>query len=118
MYDATHLELAEYGGTLNEDRIKLMIRDVVDESVNALEARMRTHFDERFDTMQRMFTAAFPNGDPHGHRLRHEDDIRNSDHWTHLRQEVMLKLVSAVLMFGLGWGAAALWTAFREGIIK
>jgi len=95
-----------------------MIREAVDESVSALEARMRTHFDDRFDTMQRMFMSAFPNGDPHGHRLRHEDDIRSADNWTYLRREVMLKLITAVLMFGLGWGAAALWTAFRTGIIK
>jgi len=58
---------------------------------------------------------AFPNEDPDGHRLAHEEMIAT----IRARREFWQKLVFEITKYGLlgalGWAAIALWGAFLKG---
>lgn len=101
---------------VTEDRVKLMIKEVVDQAVAEHEKRLRDHLDERFDTMQKLFASAFPGGDPHGHRIAHEKAIKDAEGWDKIKRDAIGKIASAGLVFGLGWAASAMWAAFRDGL--
>lgn len=101
---------------VTEDRVKLMIKEVVDQAVEEHERRLREHLDERFDTMQKLFASAFPGGDPHGHRIAHEKAIRDAEGWDKIKREAVSKIASAGVLVGLGWLANVAWTAFKDGL--
>lgn len=62
-----------------------------------------------------MFKAAFPDGDPVGHRRSHEDWIEeqktNREFWAKTKQHV----VQWGIVVALGWVGIVLWTAFLQG---
>ena len=97
---------------LTEDRVRLLIS----EALKAHETTMMEHLDSGFERLNETFKSAFPNGDPHGHRLAHEKAIRAATGWDKLKSDVVGKFLTAGL-----WGAAvflafAAWEAIRTNL--
>jgi hypothetical protein len=97
---------------LTEDRVRLLIS----ETLQAHEEKMLGHLDSGFDRLNETFKSAFPNGDPHGHRLAHEKAIRAATGWDKLKADVVGKFLTAGLWAAAGFLAFAAWEAVRTNI--
>ena len=94
----------EFG--ISEDRARLLIRDAIDASLRKHEREILEQIDSRFGELMGMIKSAFPEGDPHGHRRAHEQEIQAAAGWSKLKSD----LISKVLTGGVWAGAA--WLAF------
>lgn len=101
---------------LTEDRVKLLINDAVSAALDRHETKMMEHLDSGFDRLTQTFAAAFPNGDPHGHRLAHEKAIRDAGGWAKLKAEVIGKFLTAGLWVAAGFLAVAAWESIKSSI--
>jgi hypothetical protein len=97
---------------LTEDRVKVLIADALERH----ELRVMEHLDSGFDRLTQTFASAFPNGDPHGHRLAHEKAIRAATGWDKLKADVVGKFLTAGLWAAAGFLAFAAWEAIRTNI--
>ena len=77
---------------------------------------MMEHFDTKFDQLTKAFSAAFPAGDPHAHRLRHEMEITDAGGWNKLKADVLSKFLTGGLWVAAGYLALAAWAAFKDAI--
>lgn len=101
-----------------EDSILLHIQDLKKETAE-LKAKMNYHhaiFREEMErSVERVFTRAFPDGDPEGHRHHHEIVIaaaqRRLELWDMLKKET----AKWGLLGFLAWAGYALWQAFLLG---
>lgn len=105
-----------YGVT--EDRVRLLIEKAVADALNRHEQKMIQHMDVKFVQLNATVMSAFPNGDPHGHRLAHEKAIRNADGWEKLKGELITKLATSGMWAAGAWVIYILWQAFKESIHK
>lgn len=101
---------------LSLDRVSLMIEESVEARVAKLENNLLTHMDAKFSQLQKTFSDAFPGGDPHGHRMAHERQIREADGWARLKAEVLSKFLSGGLWVAAGWLAYAIWQGFKDSV--
>jgi hypothetical protein len=97
---------------ISEDRAALMIERAVTDALDEHEKKMIAHMDRQFEQLRVTFASAFPNGDPHGHRMAHESQIKQVDGWQKLKVEVTTKFLSGGLWVAAAWAAYALWQAF------
>jgi hypothetical protein len=97
---------------LTEDRVKVLISEALERH----ELRVMEHLDSGFDRLTQTFASAFPNGDPHGHRLAHEKAIRAATGWDKLKADVVGKFLTAGLWAAAGFLAFAAWEAIRTNI--
>lgn len=103
---------------VTEDRVSLMIEEAVSEALAKHETRMLTHIDVKFGQLHKLITDAFPNGDPHGHRMAHEAQIRSATDWSRLKTMLIEKLLSAGLLAGVVWLALVAWEAIKREMHK
>ena len=101
---------------LTPDRVALMIEEAVEERLSKMEDKMMVHMDLKFGQLHKLITDAFPDGDPHGHRLYHEKSIKEADAWAKIKGEVLSKFLSSGLWVAAGWLAFSIWQAFKEGV--
>lgn len=87
--------------SLTEDRVALMIQEAINETFNTHEIRLKAHIDSQFVALKKSFEDAFPNGDPHGHRIAHEHQITNATNWDRLK----LKVIEQIATGGI-WAAS------------
>lgn len=104
--------------TVTEDRVLLLVESAVSQSMAKHESRMTQHFDLHFKKVVELITAAFPDGDPHGHRMAHEKDIRDADSWRKIKAEVISKAATSGVLIALGWVALIIWGAFKDSVSK
>lgn len=97
---------------LTEDRVKVLIADALERH----ELRVMEHLDSGFDRLTQTFASAFPNGDPHGHRLAHEKAIRAATGWDRLKADVVGKFLTAGLWAAAGFLAFAAWEAIKSNL--
>ena len=68
-----------------------------------MEHRITARVDARFAELKTLITSAFPDGDPHGHRMAHESLIEADKRWSKLKFGVFEKVAGggalAVLVF-------------------
>lgn len=100
------------------DRVALMIEEAVEERISKMEDKMLAHMDVKFGQLHKTFSDAFPGGDPHGHRMAHEKQIRDADGWARMKAEVVSKFLSGGLWVAAGWLGFAVWQAFKESVHK
>lgn len=103
---------------LTEDRVALMIQEAVAKALTTHEQHLMLHMDRQFAQLRQSFSDAFPNADPHGHRIAHEKAIRNATGWDKLKAEVLSKFLTAGLWVAAGWLAFAVWEAFKNEVRK
>lgn len=88
---------------ITEDRVALLIEEAVDDAVTKHEAKMTAMIKNEFNTLQELIKSAFPNGDPHGHRVAHEKAIASAGKWDKLKDGLIEKLLTggvwALLIF-------------------
>lgn len=102
------------GEALTEDRVKLMIGEAVKRALTEHEQHLMAHMDAQFATLRQTFAEAFPNGDPHGHRLAHEKAIRNASWWDKIKSEAASKTITAGLWVTLAFVAMAIWEHIKS----
>lgn len=85
--------------SITEDRVRLMVA----EALEAHEDKLTAHMDQRFSELQALIKSAFPDGDPHGHRMAHEAQIEQAQGWKKLKAEVVSKFLTG------GLWAAGIW---------
>ena len=103
-------------GTLTEDRVALMIQEAVSEALKNHEQHLLLHMDRQFALLKQSFSDAFPNGDPHGHRIAHEKQIADQTGWDKVKQGVVEKIVSGGVWAAIGFGMLAIWDAIKREV--
>lgn len=103
-------------GQLTTDRVALMIEEALEDRVSKMEDRLTVHMDLKFDQMHRLIADAFPNGDPHGHRLAHEKQIEDAEGWKAIRRELITQVAKGGVLVAAGWLMLAIWQAFKESV--
>lgn len=107
-----------YVTEVSEAQLALMIEEEVERRLSKLEEKLMLHMDSKFAQLHRLITDAFPNGDPHGHRMFHEKSIQEADQWTKIKGEVLSKFLSSGLWVASAWLAFAIWQAFKGEVTK
>ena len=72
------------------------------------------HIDKQFAGLKQSFNDAFPNGDPHGHRIAHEKAIADATQWHKVRQGVVEKVASGAVWAAILFAALAVWDAIKR----
>ena len=99
---------------LTEDRVKLMISEAVQQALASHEQHLMAHMDRQFAQLRHAFNEAFPNGDPHGHRLAHEKAIRNAGWWDRIKNEAASKTITAGLWAVVVFLCVAAWEHIKS----
>jgi hypothetical protein len=100
--------------TLTEDRVKLMIEKAVQQALAAHEQHLVAHMDKQFAALKASFADAFPDGDPHGHRIAHQKFIANAGWWERVKGEAVGKATAATLWAFIVFLAIAAWEYVRQ----
>ena len=74
--------------------------------------------DAQFAQLKATFGAAFPGGDPHGHRMAHEAAIREAAGWQKIKAEALSKALTGGIVVAIGWLALAAWEALKHEVRK
>lgn len=101
---------------ITEAQIALMVEEEVERRMLKFEERVMLHMDVKFAQLHKLITDAFPEGDPHGHRMFHERQIKDADNWTKIKGEVLSKFLTSGLWVAAGWLAFAVWQSFKESV--
>lgn len=106
----------EFG--ISEDRARLLIRGAMDASLRAHEAQIVSQIDSRFGELSDMIKSAFPDGDPHGHRRAHEQEIREAAGWSKLKADLLSKVLTGGVWAGVVWLVFIIIEAVKQEIKK
>lgn len=101
---------------VSEDRVELMIERAVGSALEEHESKMVGHMEQQYVQIKALISSAFPGGDPHGHRMAHEAQIRQADGWQKLKSEVVSKFITGGLWAAAGWAAYSMWHSFISNI--
>lgn len=101
---------------VSEDRVELLIERSVASALEDHESKMLSHMDQHYTQVRELIRSAFPNGDPHGHRMAHEAQIKQADGWQKLKAEVVSKFVTGGIWVAAGWAAVTLWNSILSNI--
>lgn len=91
----------------------------VHRNVKSLDSRLSKHMTE--ETMElaqeisKLMAAAFPEGDPSGHRKHHEAVIANAEARAAFWRKMLDEITKWGLFGVLGWLASVAWSAFLQG---
>ena len=99
---------------LTEDKVALMIQEAVSKALTAHEQHLTLHMDQQFALLRQTFAEAFPNGDPHGHRIAHEKAIKNASWWDKIKSEAASKTIAAGLWVTMAFIAMAIWEHIKQ----
>jgi hypothetical protein len=105
-------------GQLTEDRVALMIQEAVADALKAHEQHLMLHMDRQFAELRRSFGDAFPNGDPHGHRVAHERIISNAGQWDALKRGIVEKVIGGGIWAAIGFALLAIWDAIKREVSR
>lgn len=103
---------------LTEEKVSLMIEEAVDESLAKHEEHMTKLIKSEFGQLHALISAAFPNGDVHGHKIAHEKAIRDANRWDQLKADFISKAFTTGLMAALGFVLIAAWEHLKAEVKK
>lgn len=107
--------MSDYAGperrnaAITEDRVQLLIQEAVSKALAAHEQHLTAHMDRQFALLKQSFIDAFPGGDPHGHRLAHEQAIANATWWDKAKSDAFAKVAAAGVWAAVVFLAVAAW---------
>jgi hypothetical protein len=114
------VERRRHGGVfvseITEAQIALMVEEEVERRQAKMEERLMLHMDVKFAQLQKHISDAFPNGDPHGHRMYHEKSIRDADAWSRIKGDVLSKFLTSGLWVAIGYLIFLVWGAIKESV--
>lgn len=99
--------------SLNEDAVRLMIHESVQDAIEDSKKETLDHMDKQFKELRDFVASAFPNGDPTGHRQSHEKAIRDADWWAKFKLGLFEKLAVGGISGALIFLAMAAFEAFK-----
>jgi hypothetical protein len=100
--------------SLTEDKVALMIQTAVADALKSHEQHLTLHMDKQFSTLRQAFNDAFPDGDPHGHRMAHEKAIANATWWEKTKSDAFSKVTAAGLWAVVMFMAVAAWEHIKQ----
>jgi hypothetical protein len=104
---------------MTEQQTILMLIQQIHDNVNAMDGRLTEHMKQETQelaaAMVKATNAAFPAGDPDGHRRHHEAVIAKAEASAKFWQTMITELSKWGLIGFAGWAAFALWQAFLAG---
>lgn len=103
---------------MTELQVSVMIEEAVDEAMTQHEEKMKTFIKAEFGQLHSLITAAFPNGDVHGHKLAHEAQIDNAKWWQGLKADFISKAFTTGMLGGIGFVLIATWEHFKNEVKK
>lgn len=103
---------------LTEDRVAVMIEEAVDDAMSKHEQRITTMFKAEFGQLHTLISAAFPNGDVHGHKIAHEKAIKDANRWDQLKSEFISKAFTTGMMGAVAFLLMAAWEAVKGEVKK
>lgn len=103
-------------GAVTEDRVRLMISEAVQQALASHEQHLTRHIDQQFAALRQTFAEAFPAGDPHGHRLAHEQQIANASWWDKIATEAIGKTVTAGVWAMIVFFAISAWEHIKNEV--
>jgi hypothetical protein len=104
--------------SVSEAQISLMIEEELERRLGKFEDKMLVHMDMKFAQMHKLLSDAFPNGDPHRHRMAHEREDSAAEGWNRIKGEIVAKFLTGGLWVAAAWLAFAVWQAFKSEVIK
>ncbi len=87
-----------------------------DNRLAEMEQRLVSRVDERFLELKTLITAAYPGGDPHSHRLAHEEMIASSRRWAKLKFGVVEKVAGGGALAALVFVTHKIWEYAQKAI--
>lgn len=99
---------------ITEDRVQVMIQEAVSKALVTHEQHLTAHMDNQFKALQQTITDAFPGGDPHGHRIAHEQAIANATWWDKTKSDAFSKVTAAGLWAVVMFLAVAAWEHIKS----
>lgn len=99
---------------VTEERVELMIDQAMDRHLGEFRHEVLELLSKEFDRLEKVMKSAFPDGDPHGHKLAHMAQIDAANRWKDLRHKFILNVGSAGLLAGLTFLCYAAWEAVRR----
>ena len=106
----------EFG--VSEDRAQLLISKAINASMREHERVIMKELDSRFGELSDMIKSAFPEGDPHGHRRAHEQEIRDAAGWSKLKADLLSKVLTGGVWAGVVWLVFIVVEAVKQEIKK
>jgi hypothetical protein len=104
---------------MTEQQTMLMLIQQTHDSVTAMDGRLTQHMlnetQELAAAMVKATNAAFPAGDPDGHRRHHEAVIAKAEARAKFWQTMVIELSKWGLIGLAGWAVIALWQSFLAG---
>lgn len=92
------------------------------EDQRTINDRLTKHMTDETKDLAEVITeltkSAFPDGDPKGHRRRHELELEELKERAEFWKKMRLELAKWGLLGFLGWAGLALWNAFILGSVK
>ena len=106
----------EFG--ISEDRARLLIRSSIDASLREHERQLLIMIDSKFSDLTETIKSAFPDGDPHGHRRAHEQEIRDAAGWSKLKADLLYMVLTGGVWAGAVWLGFVIVEAIKEWVKK
>lgn len=103
---------------LTEERVSLMIEEAIEDALTKHEDQMRTFIKGEFGQLHALITAAFPNGDVHGHKVAHEKQIKDANRWDQLKSDFISKAFTTGMMGAVGFLLIAAWEHLKAEVKK
>lgn len=92
----------------------LLVQKVLD-GLEDIKHELKTHIAEETEQFAEISNAAYPGGDPIGHRRWHEADIKHLEERAEFWRIMKTEISKWGLIGFLGFAAVALWTHFLKG---
>ncbi len=92
---------------------------IIHDNQLAIDAKLTHHMEietqELAQTIAKLMSEAFPEGDPDGHRRHHELVIKQAEESAAFWKTLRIEIAKWGLIGFLGWAVYALWNAFLQG---
>lgn len=99
---------------LSQERVTAIVRSAVDESLKSHKAEVTRHIDESMRELKAYIATGYPDGDPVGHRLSHEKEIRGAARWEQIKTSVAEKLLTGGVWGLLAFLGLAAWEMLKR----
>jgi hypothetical protein len=106
---ASELSVKDIGDMVN-DKIKIAFSEH--------ETMIAEKLDELIADLKQLFVSGFPDGDSHGHRKYHEQQIEYMQERVRLWRSIREKTLAGLIWVGLGWLATASWHHLLSALRK
>lgn len=89
-----------------------------DRRLAEMEQRLAERVDARFQELKSLIISAYPGGDPHGHRLAHEEMIASTQRWSRMKFGVIEKITGGGALAALIFVSHAVWDYIQRVKLK